>query len=96
MKQITLVSGENMELSGHNVFVTMTDKFLSGWGLAEGRIAKRVVICENKQQAYTLKDRLSNPKHMMKHVNISFDVPYYTPSKYRVSWDRYTDNMFNF
>lgn len=96
MKTITTVNGDSIVLSGREVFVTMTDKFLSGWGCAEGRIEKRVVICSNKQQAYKLKDRLSNPKYMMKHVNIFFDIPYYMPSKYHVSWDVYDDNKFTY
>ncbi len=28
-------------------YVTATDKFMSGWGLAKGRTNKVVVICEN-------------------------------------------------
>ncbi len=32
-------------------FVSMTDKFMSGWGGAEGRKAKYVVECDTKAQA---------------------------------------------
>ena len=32
-------------------YVTATDKFMSGWGLAENKTNKVVVVCENWQEA---------------------------------------------
>ena len=29
------------------IYVSMTDKFLSGWGLANNKIDKLVIVCEN-------------------------------------------------
>lgn len=31
-------------------YVTATDKFMSGWGKAKGKIAKLVVCCSNREQ----------------------------------------------
>ena len=33
------------------VYVTMTDKFMSGWGMAKGKTNKLVIECENSMQA---------------------------------------------
>ena len=35
-------------------YVTMTDKFMSGWGRAEGKINKFVVECETREKAETI------------------------------------------
>ena len=32
-------------------YVSMTDSFLSGWGMAENKISKYIVICDNLEQA---------------------------------------------
>ena len=65
-------------------YVTMTDTFLSGWGKAEHKIAKYVIICDNYEEAYTVyknaKDRSD-----MKHVRITKNKPYYSPKQYQVS-----------
>lgn len=98
MKSVILVNGERYEISETKYFVSCTDKFMSGWGLASGKIAKRVIICNNRAQAFEMIDRLSRPKNGMKRVNYSVGLrpPYYTPSKYIVTFDLFTDNLFNF
>ena len=95
-KVITSVIGEKIILTGNEVFVTMTDKFLSGWGCASNKISKRVIICNNRMDAEKIKDRLFNPKHLMKNVNIVYSLPYYNPNKYTTSYDVYKDSLFNF
>jgi hypothetical protein len=95
-KNIILVTGKKYAITGSEVFVTMTDKFLSGWGCAENKIAKRVVICPNRQKAELIKDRLFNPKHMMKNVNVVYNLPNYSANKYTTSYDLFSENMFNF
>lgn len=37
------------------IYVSMTDKFLSGWGLASHKIDKLVIICDDFEQAETIK-----------------------------------------
>lgn len=95
-KKITLVIGDEYTIKGTEVFVTMTDKFLSGWGCATNKIAKRVMICENRTQAEKIKDRLYNPKCGMKNVNIVYELPYYNPNKYTISYDMFSENSFNY
>lgn len=98
MKSVILVNGERYEISETKYFVSCTDKFMSGWGLASGKIAKRVIICKDRAQALEMIDRLRRPKNGMKYVNytIGRKAPYYTPSKYIVTFDLFTDNLFNF
>jgi len=33
------------------LYVTMTDKFMSGWGMAEGKTNKLVLECKNLHEA---------------------------------------------
>ena len=93
---ITTVLDQKIELKGSEVFVTMTDKFLSGWGCAAGKIAKRIIICPDRQKAELIRGRLYDPKHQMKNVNVVFSLPYYSPSRYTVSYDMFSENLFNY
>lgn len=95
-KVITTVLDENYVITGNEVFVTMTDKFMSGWGCAANKIAKRVIICPDRQSAELIKDRLINPKHGMKNVNVTYSLPYYSASRYTVTFDVFSPNLFNF
>ena len=91
-----LVNDEWYTLNGNEVFVTMSDKFMSGWGMATNKIAKRVIICQNSSDAFTLRDRLYNPKYGMKYVNVTFELPKYSNTKYTTTYDVYTPNLFNY
>lgn len=57
-------------------FVTMTDKFFSGWGGAEGKTNKFIVVCENWQQAQTI-ERNAKKRPEMKYINICTNKPRY-------------------
>lgn len=65
-------------------YVTMTDKFLSGWGLADNRISKFVIECDTMAQANMV---YNNAIHMngFKHVNIAYNKPNYPNSRYHTS-----------
>lgn len=66
-------------------YVTCTDKFLSGWGLAENRISKFVIECDNYNDAYVAQKNLSKEpcfKYVKIHVG---NLPYYSNKKYHVS-----------
>ena len=65
-------------------YVTMTDTFLSGWGKADGKIAKYVIECESYDEALTVADNARN-RSDMKHVRIVNNKPYYTSSRYQVT-----------
>lgn len=95
-KTITTVLGKEIELTEKMWFVTCTDKFLSGWGRAEGKIAKRICICKDHAEAEKLRDRMerNKEKHMLRYINAVPTFPYYSPNKYTVSIDVYSDNIY--
>lgn len=62
----------------------MTDKFLSGWGMAKGKINKMVVECDTLADAEII-EGAANKRSEMKHVNICMTRPKYG-SRYLVSW----------
>jgi|TARA_R100001530_G_scaffold124761_1_gene93040 hypothetical protein len=77
-----------MEIKSIKYWVTMTDKFMSGWGLARGTINKLVIACDTYEQAEIIK-RVANGRSEMKHVNICLRKPSYP--RYLVSWKNYDD-----
>lgn len=54
----------------------MTDKFMSGWGMATGKTNKFIIICDNWEQAQTI-ERNANKRSEMKYVNICINKPRY-------------------
>ena len=73
------------------VYVTMTDKFMSGWGMAKGKINKLVIECENSVQAEKIADYARNNRDEMKYINITYNKPSYNFSKYLTSWKLFSD-----
>ena len=57
-------------------YVTTTDKFMSGWGMANGLINKLVILCETQQDAETV---CNNAGHRddQKHIGCSSTPPAY-------------------
>lgn len=66
-------------------YVTATDKFLSGWGGAKGKIAKMVIICENSEQARRVARNMEKDRTLSR-VSISMKKPSYSKDKYTVTW----------
>jgi len=64
-------------------YVTMTDKFMSGWGMAKGKNNKLVIVCDTWDEAQTVYDNALH-RSEMKFVNIRTTRPSY-PHAY-VSW----------
>lgn len=64
-------------------YVTMTDKFMSGWGPATGKINKLVFVCDSLEQAGIVEQNALN-RSDQKYVNICSNKPYYNPNKYYV------------
>jgi hypothetical protein len=62
-------------------YVTMTDKFMSGWGRAEGKICKYVYSCDTLAEARIVVDNAEN-RSDQKHINIRTTKPYYNTSRY--------------
>jgi hypothetical protein len=58
------------------VWVSMTDKFFSGWGPAEGKTNKYIVECENYEQAEAVK-KAAEDRPEMKYINICINKPHY-------------------
>jgi hypothetical protein len=72
------------------LFVTMTDKFMSGWGLAAGKTNKYVVECDNGEQAETImRNALKRPE--MKHVSIRTSRPNYNAKNVLASFVTFND-----
>lgn len=65
-------------------YVTMTDKFMSGWGMANGKINKYVVICQTREEAKLI-ERNAGRRDEMKYVNITTRKPYYDKRRYLVT-----------
>lgn len=57
-------------------FVTMTDKFMSGWGMAANKTNKFIVECENYEQAKTI-EKNAHKRPEMKYINICSKKPRY-------------------
>ena len=51
------------------VYVTMTDRFMSGWGGAANRTAKYVITCDNYGEAEIVADN-AHHRSEMKYINI--------------------------
>ena len=72
------------------LFVTMTDKFMSGWGLASGKTNKYVVECDNGEQAETIvRNAMRRPE--MKHVSIRTSRPNYDAKTVLASFVTFND-----
>ena len=93
MKSVTTVLGEVKNLSEYRYFVTMTDTMLSGWGMAENKIAKRVVLCKTWREARIIEDGIKNCKNQngMRYINIALKFPKYSEKRYTISIDKFTD-----
>ena len=65
-------------------YVTMTDKFLSGWGHAEDKINKLVISCDTYDEAITVANNAERRDEMI-YVNIRDSKPYYNQDRYFVS-----------
>ena len=69
-------------------YVTMTDKFMSGWGEARNKINKFIIECDSFQQAETI-EKSAKKRDEMRYVNICSNKPYYNKSRYLESHKRF-------
>jgi hypothetical protein len=70
-------------------YVTMTDKFMSGWGLAEKKVNKMIVECNSYEQALQIKSA-AQKRSEMRRVNIRATRPSYE-SHIFPSWKTFDD-----
>ena len=54
----------------------MTDKYLSGWGMSEGKTNKLIIECETIEQAEQV-ERAARYRDEMRYVNIRISKPRY-------------------
>ena len=71
-------------------YVTMTDSFMSGWGMAKGKVNKFVVACGNYSQAEEIAEK-AHKRDEMKYIRIARNMPYYSPSRYLTSYREYRE-----
>lgn len=63
------------------IYVTMTDKFMSGWGMAKGKINKLIFECDNYQEAIIVANNAES-RGDQKYINICSKKPHYNSEKY--------------
>ena len=69
-------------------YVTMTDKFMSGWGQADGKINKYIIECQSYLDAEIVQ-RNAYKRPEMKYINIKREKPYYSPKGYIISIEKF-------
>lgn len=65
-------------------YVTMTDKFMSGWGKARGKTNKLVLRAKNYQEALVIA-RNAKDRGEMIYINITSRKPYYPAATTKLS-----------
>ena len=70
-------------------WVTMNDKFMSGWGMAKGKTNKLIIACETFKQAEAI-ERNAKKRNEMKYVNICSNKPQIKSHVYP-SWKHFED-----
>ncbi len=54
----------------------MTDKFMSGWGMAKDKTNKLIIECQTIEQAEQV-ERAAKSRSEMRYINIRTTKPYY-------------------
>jgi hypothetical protein len=71
-------------------YVTMTDKFMSGWGDARDKTNKLVIECATYSDA-ALIAKNARLRREMRRVNIRSTRPYYSPASTVTSWKSFDE-----
>ena len=74
-------------------YVTMTDDFMSGWGMARGKVNKLVLECDTLQEAESV-ERYARSRSDMTYISIRNTKPYYNKSKFYTSYKTREDYPF--
>lgn len=89
---VTDVCGRAHIVSEKMWIVTSVDKMMSGWGMAERKINKRIVICKDWRQASKVADNMRKDGFIYVGCrSLRIGIPYYSPSRYVVSWHHADD-----
>jgi hypothetical protein len=62
-------------------FVSMTDRFMSGWGRAEGKVNKLIFECDSYKEASIVAEN-GRMQGDMSHINIDINKPHYDIADY--------------
>ena len=68
-------------MSNEKYYVTMTDNFMSGWGIADKKLNKLVFECASYSQACIVVDN-AECRTDQKYINICKNKPYYNKKYY--------------
>ena len=74
------------EIRKRKYYVTMTDRFMSGWGKAEGKTNKFVIGTDDYDRAEKMA-ALARMRSDMRYVNIAIRKPYYNRNRVLVSYE---------
>lgn len=66
-------------------YVSMTDKFLSGWGKADGKINKLVLECDSMGEATTVEINAKD-RSEMKDIAVHGHKPHFNTKKYHTTY----------
>jgi hypothetical protein len=72
-------------MKNEKYYVTMTDKFLSGWGCAAGKTEKYVIVCDTIEQA-KIAAVIAMGRSDMRRVSIRRNKPYYNKQYYHTTF----------
>jgi hypothetical protein len=78
------------KMKNQKIYVSMTDKFMSGWGKAEKKTNKFIIICDTMEQAETI-ERNAQKRSEMKYINICLSKPYYNQNRYELSYRNFDE-----
>ena len=71
-------------------YVTMIDKFMSGWGMAKGKTNIYQVECDTLEEANQI-ERAAKRRDDMKNIRIRQSKPYFNSASYLVSEKHFDD-----
>ncbi len=74
-----------MIMQSKKYYVTMTDSFLSNWGMSDKRINKLVFECDNMSEAFIVEQNAKNRTDQI-YINIAAKKPYYSKERYYVQY----------
>jgi hypothetical protein len=78
------------KMKNQKIYVSMTDKFMSGWGKAQNKTNKFIIICDTMEQAETI-ERNAQKRSEMKYINICLSKPYYNQNRYELSYRNFDE-----
>jgi len=69
-----------------NIYVSMTDKCMSGWGMTKGQISKFVIVCHSWKEADYAEYQALRASEMSR-VTVYRTKPYFAPKTHNVQFE---------